>query len=208
MATNYNLGCTLLEFFMFSQDDDDTRFALGLVAGAVILAIAVAAGATMYHKHKLTKAMSPAVAEAAAPAASTMAEAPAAAAEPVAAAAEAPAATAAAEPAADVASIAVEGGVVKFYFASGQSALAEGGPQALSDIAAGIQAGKKAIVSGYVDSTGSAAQNKEIAKKRAFAVRDLLLSLGVPAEKIELQKPADIQAGAGAQARRVEVTLQ
>ncbi|MCB2069140.1 MAG: OmpA family protein, partial [Ottowia sp.] len=72
----------------------------------------------------------------------------------------------------------------------------------------GVKAGKKAVVSGYVDTTGNAAQNAELAKQRAFAVRDKLKALGVAEDRIELQKPADIQAGAGAQARRVEVTLQ
>ena len=54
----------------------------------------------------------------------------------------------------------------------------------------------------------SAAANAEIAKQRAEAVRDLLKSLGLTDEQIELQKPADIQGGSGPQARRVEVTLQ
>ena len=35
-----------------------------------------------------------------------------------------------------------------------------------------------------------------------------LKALGVAEDRIELQKPADIQAGQGAQARRVEVVLQ
>ena len=72
----------------------------------------------------------------------------------------------------------------------------------------GVKAGKKAVVSGYVDSTGSAAANAEIAKQRAMAVRDLLKGLGVADEQIDLQKPADIQGGSGPHARRVEVTLQ
>jgi outer membrane protein OmpA-like peptidoglycan-associated protein len=186
---------------MFSQDDDNNgRIALGIVFAAVALAIAVVAGAAIYSKHHFGKGKTTAVA-------ATMPQ-PSESTAPVPAEVASQAVNAAAAPAADAASIAVEAGVVKFYFASGKSALAEGGPQALSDIAAGVKAGKKAMVSGYVDSTGSAAQNKEIAKKRAFAVRDLLLSMGVPADKIELQKPADIQAGTGAAARRVEVTLQ
>ena len=82
------------------------------------------------------------------------------------------------------------------------------GAGALARIVDGAKAGKKAIVSGYVDSTGSAAANAEIAKQRAEAVRDLLKSLGLTDEQIELQKPADIQGGSGPQARRVEVTLQ
>ena len=59
-----------------------------------------------------------------------------------------------------------------------------------------------------MDNTGSAAANEQIARQRAVAVRDLLKTLGVPDDRIELVKPADIQAGSGAQARRVDVTLR
>ena len=55
---------------------------------------------------------------------------------------------------------------------------------------------------------GNAAQNADIAKQRAEAVRNKLVALGAPADGVELQKPADIQAGAGPMARRVEVTLR
>lgn len=107
----------------------------------------------------------------------------------------------------DAASVVAENGLVKFYFASGKSEVAPDGAKALIDIMAGVQAGKKAVISAYVDSTGDAAQNAEISKLRAFAVRDLLKDAGVPEDKIELKKPEDIKAGAGAEARRVEVTL-
>ncbi|MBK6866413.1 MAG: sodium-translocating pyrophosphatase [Burkholderiales bacterium] len=125
--------------------------------------------------------------------------------------AAAPAAAAAAAPAAaEGASVAVEGDKVVFYFASGKTEVAAGADNdaKLASVIDGVKAGKKAVVSAYVDSTGSAEANAEIAKQRAFAVRDKLQALGVPEGQIELQKPADIQAGSGAQARRVEVTLQ
>jgi len=116
--------------------------------------------------------------------------------------------TAAAAPAAaDAASVVVEGGVVKFFFATAKSDLATDADKALADIVAGVQAGKKAAISGFVDSSGNVAQNEELAKQRAFAVRDRLKALGVAEDKIELQKPGSIDAGAGAQARRVEVSL-
>jgi K(+)-stimulated pyrophosphate-energized sodium pump len=117
---------------------------------------------------------------------------------------------AAAKAAADAASVKVDNGVVKFYFASGKSDLAQGGKDALKDILAGVAAGKKAAVSGYVDPSGNMDQNKELAKQRAYAVRDLLTASGAPADKVELKKPEDIQAGAtsAAEGRRVEVTLQ
>jgi K(+)-stimulated pyrophosphate-energized sodium pump len=114
-----------------------------------------------------------------------------------------------AAPAADAASVKAEGGVVKFYFASGKSDLATGGKEALADILKGVAGGKKAVISGYVDASGDAAKNAEIAKLRAFAVRDLLKASGVAEDKIELKKPEDIKAGAtsAAEGRRVEVTL-
>ena len=129
----------------------------------------------------------------------------------VAGATPAAAAPAAAAPAAaadnDAASVVVENGVVKFFFATGKADLAGGADQALADVVAGVKDGKKAVVSGFVDSTGNAAQNEELAKQRAFAVRDQLKALGVPEDSIELKKPENIEAGAGAQARRVEVNL-
>ena len=118
------------------------------------------------------------------------------------------AATAPAGAMADADSVQVEGNVVRFYFATGKAAPHPDGARALQVIVDGVKAGKKAIVSGYVDSTGSAAANEEISKQRAFAVRDLIKSLGVADEQIDLRKPDNIQAGTGAQARRVEVTLQ
>ena len=117
----------------------------------------------------------------------------------------APAAAAAA--ADDAASVTVENGVVKFFFATGKSDLATGADQALADVVAGVKDGKKVVVSGFVDSSGNAAQNEELAKQRAFAVRDQLKALGVAEDSIELKKPENIEAGTGAAARRVEVSL-
>ncbi len=123
-------------------------------------------------------------------------------------AATAPAApTAAVATAGDAASVVIENEKVIFYFASGKAEPHADGAGALARIVDGVKAGKKAAISGYVDSTGSAAANAEIAKQRALAVRDLLMGLGVAEDQVELQKPADIQAGSGAQARRVEVVL-
>ncbi len=166
---------------MFSQDDDSTGVAMGVVFGVIALVISLIIGITIYQKNKAVKAQT-AMAAVSAPAAGAGA--------------------------ADAAAVMVEGGVVKFFFASGKAELPAGGPQALADVIAGAKAGKTAVLSGFVDSTGNADQNKELAKQRAFAVRDLLKSAGVADDKIELVKPEDIQAGTGAQARRVEVTLK
>jgi K(+)-stimulated pyrophosphate-energized sodium pump len=132
----------------------------------------------------------------------------AAAAAPAVVAAPAPMPAAASAPAVGGASIKVENGIVKFYFASGQAELASGAPQALADIVTGVAAGKKAVVSGFHDSTGDPAKNEELAKQRAFAVRDALKALGVAEDKVELKKP-EVTTGSGdnAEARRVEVAL-
>ncbi len=119
-------------------------------------------------------------------------------------------ATPATAPAAtDAASVTVENGVVKFYFASGKADVTPDGAQALESIVKGVQSGKTAVISGYHDATGDPAKNAELAKQRATAVRDLLVAAGVAQDKIELQKPEQAKAdGPAAEARRVEVTLR
>ncbi|MCZ2439840.1 MAG: sodium/proton-translocating pyrophosphatase, partial [Burkholderiales bacterium] len=118
----------------------------------------------------------------------------------------APAATATAE---DAASVSVEGDVVKFFFATGKTELADGAADALKEVVAGVAAGKTAVVSGYTDASGDPAANEELAKQRAFAVRDALTAAGVAEDKIELKKPEQTTgSGNAADARRVEVTLQ
>ena len=64
----------------------------------------------------------------------------------------------------DAASFKVENGVVKFYFATGKADLAGGADAALVEVAKGVAAGKKAVVSGYTDATGDPARNEELAK--------------------------------------------
>ncbi|HEY9096565.1 MAG TPA: OmpA family protein [Hydrogenophaga sp.] len=128
----------------------------------------------------------------------------------VAAGAGSEAAGAAAAPAvsADEASIVMENGVVKFYFASGKADLAPGALAALGDAIAAAKGGKRLVLSGFHDATGSAALNAELAKKRAMAVRDALLGAGVPESAMELKKPEETTgSGSAAEARRVEVTI-
>ena len=108
----------------------------------------------------------------------------------------------------DLARVLIENGVVKFYFATAKSDLAPGANEALADVVAGVKAGQRAVISGYTDSTGDADKNAELAKQRAFAVRDALVALGVPQDKLDLKKPESVEnAGNNAAARRVEVVL-
>jgi outer membrane protein OmpA-like peptidoglycan-associated protein len=177
---------------MSSQDDDGQQgLVLWVVFGLVALVIALVVGVSVYQRGKMAAPKTAVATAAVAPAPAAVRAADAA------------------QNAADAASVKVENGVVKFYFASGKADLAAGANEALADVIKGAQAGKKLVISGYHDATGSAAQNAEVAKQRAFAVRDALKAAGVPEEKIELKKPEEVKvSGSNAEARRVEVTLQ
>lgn len=106
------------------------------------------------------------------------------------------------------ASISVANGVVNFYFATGSADLAPGAAEALATVIKGVEGGRRAQVSGFHDTTGDPAINEELAKLRAQTVRDVLIGLGTPAAKVDLQKPAvSTGSGSDAQARRVEVKL-
>lgn len=176
-----------------SDNDSQERFALGFLFILIALVISTAVGTVVFKR----------ISAAAAPA-----KAPPAAAAPAVAPVTTAAAIPAAEGAPDAASVRVDNGVVKFYFATGKAELAAGANEALADVVKGVAEGKKAVVSGFNDATGDAAANAELAKQRAYAVRDALKGLGVAEDKIELKKPEDTTAsGSNAEARRVEVAL-
>ncbi|SFB77352.1 Outer membrane protein OmpA [Polaromonas sp. OV174] len=178
---------------MVSQDDDSQqRVALFLVFGLVALVVA----AVLFFGVNIGRAGK----SAAAPAAQVTA--------PLAAASE-PATPSVAQAASDAASVTVEQGVVKFYFASGKADLAAGASEALADVVKGAQAGRKLLISGFHDASGNAEKNAELAKQRALAVRDALKAAGVAEAQIELKKPEQLTGGGSdAEARRVEISLQ
>jgi len=106
------------------------------------------------------------------------------------------------------ASVVVENGVVKFYFATGKADLAPGALVALAESIEAAKGGARLVLSGYHDATGDAAFNAELAKQRALAVRDALTSAGVAETSLELKKPeVTTGTGADAEARRVEVVI-
>ena len=165
-----------------SDDDSQQRFALGFLFALIALVISAVVG-TVVVKQVGGKGAAPAT---------------------TAVASSAPVASAVAEEA----SVRVENGVVKFYFATAKAELAAGANEALADVVKGVAEGKTAVVSGFHDATGDAALNEELAKQLAFAVRDALKALGVAEDKIELKKPEVTTAsGSNAEARRVEVAL-
>ena len=109
----------------------------------------------------------------------------------------------------DAASVKVEQGVVKFYFASSNADLAAGASEALLDVVKGAQAGSMVAIAGFHDATGNAAQNAELAKQRALVVRNALMAAGLSESQIELSKPEQIAStGSDAEARRVEISLR
>ncbi len=178
-----------------TDDDSQQRFALGLVFVLIALIVATTIGAAVYHYGLPGND---------ADAAGTASTAPAAPATGVAVITETVVAVVP-----EGASVRVEGGVVKFYFATGSADIAPGAAEALALVLQGVQNGRKAVVSGYHDTTGDPARNEELAKQRAITVRDVLVGLGVPQDRVTLEKPAVAVGGQGdnAAARRVEVKL-
>jgi len=96
------------------------------------------------------------------------------------------------------------------YFESNRSRVDATGQARLAEIAAAMKAqpALQAKVHGYVDASGKADRNRELARQRAEAVRDALVAGGVPAGRITLEKPGDIVGGdSAAQARRVDIVM-
>lgn len=170
--------------FNSSDDDSQQRFALGFLFALIALVVSTVVGTVVY-KRGISHA----------PKAEAAVSAPSATNVPVVVVEE-------------TARVIVENGVVKFYFVSGKAEVAAGANEALSDVVKGVAEGKRAVISGFHDATGSAEINAELAKQRAQAVQAALVALGVTEDKVELKKPEQSQAdGSNAEARRVEVIL-
>ena len=63
----------------------------------------------------------------------------------------------------------------------------------------------------YAEASGDPAANEELAKRRAFAVRDALKAAGIEEARVLLEKPqvtAGNVAGEDPKARRVEVAMK
>lgn len=170
---------------MFDEEDRETGYALFLAIGLAIFVsiftIGIAAGTAIGQMGRKSGASS------AVPL-------------PV---ATAPATAAAAAP--------VTAPMAKLYFELGKAELPADALTQLAPLitAARDSSGARWVISGFHDASGDAAANAELAKQRAFAVRDLLVSAGVSAQAIELSKPAVTMGGSDPhEARRVDVTLR
>ena len=98
---------------------------------------------------------------------------------------------------------------VYVYFAQGQSTLDTAAQRTLRTAAAAyVGIGTEIVITGYADRTGNAAANVELAKKRAMAVRDELVKLGVESRRIRLAAPLNVTgSGTDEQARRVDLVV-
>ena len=96
----------------------------------------------------------------------------------------------------------------KVYFETGAANLTSGDRVKLAAVASTIRtSGGTVAVTGYTDRTGSSDQNLALAKDRATAVRDVLVSEGVSETSIVMAPPAFVTGtGPDEEARRVEIT--
>lgn len=170
-----------------SQDNEqDIRVVAVVLTAAILLAVQLALGLAIFKARSGSTRTAPLVA--------------------------APAATA--PPIGGDASVLVNSGVVKFWFASGNADLPSGALAALGDSVAAAQAGKRRVICGFHDATGDAAFKAELAKlaklakRRAFAVRGTLVGVGVVGSSIELKESEQTTGSHNdAEARRAEATI-
>jgi len=99
------------------------------------------------------------------------------------------------------------------YFGVGSAVLEGTQEQAMAQLIQTMKAdaSAKATISGFHSASGGAQLNAELAKQRAFTVRDSLLAAGIATERVILEKPVEAQANAGGEdhsARRVEVAVK
>ncbi|HWK75541.1 MAG TPA: OmpA family protein [Povalibacter sp.] len=96
----------------------------------------------------------------------------------------------------------------KVYFAVGDASLHPRDRQRLASLAQAAK-DRSLAITGYTDHTGDRALNLELAKDRAYAVRDALVDAGVAEERIVMDPPAFVVgADDDDEARRVEIAVR
>lgn len=99
----------------------------------------------------------------------------------------------------------------RIYFDLGSAALPGDAAAVLDRVATAARAGTSSsvLISGYHDASGDAAQNAELAKERAQAVRHALEANGVAPDRLVMSKPVVAEGGTDPrEARRVELRLR
>ena len=105
----------------------------------------------------------------------------------------------------------IDGRLAKVYFDTGSAVVPADASARLSSVLGTLHSdtGRRALVSGYHDTSGDVAVNQELAKQRAQAIQQWLVVNGVAAERIVLSKPMETTGdGSADEARRVEVKVE
>jgi len=98
---------------------------------------------------------------------------------------------------------------IEVFFASGSAALDDAAKGVVRMKAAEVMGiGTPMTITGYADKTGNAQVNVELAKKRAAAVREALVNLGIAPERIRMVPPVTVTGSADdSRARRVDILV-
>jgi photosynthetic reaction center cytochrome c subunit len=102
---------------------------------------------------------------------------------------------------------------VTLLFNVGSAALTPEDLKIVNQLAAALRAnpGAKVSISGFHSAAGNLAQNQELAKNRAFAVRGALIASGIAEDRLILEKPMQTEAnlsGEDPRSRRVDVAIR
>jgi outer membrane protein OmpA-like peptidoglycan-associated protein len=95
------------------------------------------------------------------------------------------------------------------YFDVGRADLTTSGQRTIQSVASSVRDSSAPVaVTGYTDSSGDPAQNAELAKNRASAVRDALVREGVAPARVVMAPPLSPTPGDAPEAsRRVDIKL-
>lgn len=98
----------------------------------------------------------------------------------------------------------------RVYFAAGEVRIDPEDRLRIASAAASAKDQDRPVaITGYTDRTGDENQNYELAKDRAYAVRDALVDAGVAKEKIVMDPPAFVVgSGENEEARRVDIDVR
>lgn len=96
-------------------------------------------------------------------------------------------------------------GVVTFYFAIDSAALNPDAAMALADVIETVKGGKRAVISGFNDSSDNREERSGLAWRRTLGVRKVLMDAGIAEDRIEMKMPKVITTSTVGEARRVEV---
>jgi outer membrane protein OmpA-like peptidoglycan-associated protein len=93
------------------------------------------------------------------------------------------------------------------YFESGDASIGQDDRRRIADVATSVRDTEQSLgVTGYTDRTGDQDQDLELARDRAQAVREALVSEGIREDRIVMDPPrSDTGAGTDEEARRVDI---